>query len=76
MKNRFLNSVIVVFCIVVCFVCFSSCFAEEKDRLVICSFSPELQMLIDKYYKPNHPDFDYEYVTYPIDNETYHKEIV
>lgn len=47
----------------------SSCGAkkEEAKKLVIWSFTDELQSMVDNYYKPDHPDVDVEYSLTPTD---------
>lgn len=46
----------------------SSCGAkEEAKKLVIWSFTDELQTMVDNYYKPDHPDVEVEYSLTPTD---------
>lgn len=46
----------------------SSCGAkEEEKKLVIWSFTDELQSMVDNYYKKDHPDIEIEYSLTPTD---------
>jgi ABC-type glycerol-3-phosphate transport system substrate-binding protein len=40
---------------------------EEAKKLVIWSFTDELQTMVDKYYKVDHPDVEVEYSLTPTD---------
>lgn len=40
---------------------------EEAKKLVVWSFTDELQTMIDNYYKPDHPDVEIEYSLTPTD---------
>ena len=40
---------------------------EEAKKLVIWSFTDELQSMVDNYYKPDHPDVEVEYSLTPTD---------
>ncbi len=40
---------------------------EEAKKLVVWSFTDELQTMIDKYYKVDHPDIEVEYSLTPTD---------
>ncbi len=46
----------------------SSCGAkEEEKKLVIWSFTDELQSMVDNYYKKDHPDIEIDYSLTPTD---------
>ena len=46
-------------------------FAEEKVQLNVWSFTNELEGMIEKYYKPGHPDVEITYTLYPTDGGEY-----
>ena len=45
--------------------------AEEEITLTVWSFTPELENLINKYYKPSHPNVKINYTVYPTDGGEY-----
>lgn len=45
----------------------SSCGNGGKKKLVIWSFTDELQTMVEKYYKPDHPGVEVEYSLTPTD---------
>jgi hypothetical protein len=52
--------------------CTSFAFAEDgKIKLVVWSFTNELQGMIEKYYLPDHPELDIEFQIYPTDGNAY-----
>lgn len=52
--------------------CMSFAAAEEKIKLVVWSFTNELQHdMIEKYYLPNHPELEIEFQIYPTDGNAY-----
>ncbi len=52
--------------------CMSFASAEEgKIKLVVWSFTNELQGMIEKYYLPNHPELEIEFQIYPTDGNAY-----
>ena len=52
--------------------CVSLASAEDaKIKLVVWSFTNELQGMIEKYYLPNHPELDIEFQIYPTDGNAY-----
>ena len=52
--------------------CVSLATAEEgKIKLVVWSFTNELQGMIEKYYAPNHPEIEFQYEIYPTDGNEY-----
>ena len=52
--------------------CVSLATAEEgKIKLVVWSFTNELQGMIEKYYLPNHPELEIEFQIYPTDGNAY-----
>ena len=52
--------------------CISFASAEgEKIKLVVWSFTNELQGMIEKYYLPNHPELEIEFQIYPTDGSAY-----
>ena len=44
---------------------------EGKIKLVVWSFTNELQGMIEKYYLPNHPELEIEFQIYPTDGSAY-----
>ena len=44
---------------------------DGKIKLVVWSFTNELQGMIEKYYLPNHPELDIEFQIYPTDGSAY-----
>ena len=54
---------------------FSFAAAEEKVTLNIWSFTDELRGMIDKYYKPAHPDVEITYTLYPTDGSEYRNKL-
>lgn len=55
--------------------CMSVAGAEEKVTLRVWSFTNELEGMIEKYYKPAHPDVNIEYVIYPTDGGEYTSKV-
>lgn len=55
--------------------CMSVAGAEEKVTLRVWSFTNELEGMIEKYYKPAHPNVDIEYVIYPTDGGEYTSKV-
>ena len=52
--------------------CVSFASAEDaKIKLVVWSFTNELQGMIEKYYAPNHPEIEFEFQIYPTDGSAY-----
>lgn len=52
--------------------CASFATAENaKIKLVVWSFTAELQGMIEKYYAPNHPEIEFEFQVYPTDGNAY-----
>ena len=52
--------------------CMSFASAEgEKIKLVVYSFTNELQGMIEKYYAPNHPEIEFDFQIYPTDGNAY-----
>ena len=52
--------------------CVSFATAEDaKIKLVVWSFTNELQGMIEKYYLPNHPELEIEFQIYPTDGNAY-----
>ena len=52
--------------------CMSFASADEgKIKLVVWSFTNELQGMIEKYYLPNHPELEIEFQIYPTDGNAY-----
>ena len=45
--------------------------SAERVKLVIWSFTNELQGMIEKYYAPNHPEIEFEFQIYPTDGNAY-----
>ena len=54
---------------------FSFAAAEEKVTLNIWSFTDELRGMIDKYYKPAHPEVEITYTLYPTDGSEYRNKL-
>ena len=44
---------------------------EGKIKLVVWSFTNELQGMIEKYYLPDHPELEIEFQIYPTDGNAY-----
>ena len=44
---------------------------DAKIKLVVWSFTNELQGMIEKYYLPDHPELDIEFQIYPTDGSAY-----
>ncbi len=44
---------------------------DAKIKLVVWSFTNELQGMIEKYYAPNHPEIEFEFQIYPTDGNAY-----
>ena len=44
---------------------------DAKIKLVVWSFTNELQGMIEKYYLPNHPELEIEFQIYPTDGSAY-----
>ncbi len=42
-----------------------------KVKLVVWSFTNELQGMIERYYVPNHPEVEFEFQIYPTDGNAY-----
>ena len=56
--------------------CVSLATAEEgKIKLVVWSFTNELQGMIEKYYAPNHPEIEFEFQIYPTDGGEYTSKV-
>ena len=52
--------------------CMSIATAEDaKIKLVVYSFTNELQGMIEKYYAPNHPEIEFDFQIYPTDGDAY-----
>ena len=52
--------------------CMSFASAEDaKIKLVVYSFTNELQGMIEKYYAPNHPELEFDFQIYPTDGNAY-----
>ena len=52
--------------------CMSIASAEsDKIKIVVWSFTNELQGMIEKYYAPNHPELEFEFQIYPTDGNAY-----
>ena len=47
----------------------------EKIKLVVWSFTNELQGMIEKYYLPNHPELEIEFQIYPTDGHAYQDKV-
>ena len=50
-------------------------FAEEKITLNVWSFTNELEGMIEKYYKPSHPNVEIKYTIYPTDGGEYTSKV-
>ncbi len=46
-----------------------------KTKLVVWSFTTELQGMIEKYYLPNHPELEIEFQIYPTDGSAYETKV-
>ena len=44
---------------------------DAKIKLVVYSFTNELQGMIEKYYAPNHPEIEFDFQIYPTDGDAY-----
>ena len=56
--------------------CMSIAGAEApKTKLVVWSFTNELQGMIEKYYAPNHPEIEFEFQIYPTDGGEYTSKV-
>ncbi|MBR5959690.1 MAG: hypothetical protein IKZ98_01740, partial [Clostridia bacterium] len=44
---------------------------DAKIKLVVYSFTNELQGMIEKYYAPNHPEIEFDFQIYPTDGSAY-----
>ena len=56
--------------------CISFASAEEgKIKLIVWSFTNELQGMIEKYYAPNHPEIEFEFQIYPTDGGEYTSKV-
>ena len=56
--------------------CMSIASAEsDKIKLVVWSFTNELQGMIEKYYAPNHPEIEFEFQIYPTDGSAYETKV-
>ena len=56
--------------------CMSIAGAEApKTKLVVWSFTNELQGMIEKYYAPNHPEIEFEFQIYPTDGSAYETKV-
>ena len=56
--------------------CVSFASAEDaKIKLVVWSFTNELQGMIEKYYLPQHPELDIEFQIYPTDGHAYQDKV-
>lgn len=56
--------------------CVSFAGAEgEKITLNVWSFTNELQGMIEKYYKPNHPEIEFNFQIYPTDGGEYTSKV-
>ena len=52
--------------------CMSIATAEDaKIKLVVYSFTNELQGMIEKYYAPTHPEIEFDFQIYPTDGDAY-----
>ena len=49
--------------------------AEEEITLNVWSFTNELEGMIEKYYKPSHPNVKINYVIYPTDGGEYTSKV-
>ncbi|MBO7662123.1 MAG: hypothetical protein J6U01_02000, partial [Clostridia bacterium] len=48
---------------------------DAKIKLVVWSFTNELQGMIEKYYAPNHPEIEFEFQIYPTDGSAYETKV-
>ena len=56
--------------------CMSIATAEDaKIKLVVYSFTNELQGMIEKYYAPNHPELEFDFQIIPTDGSGYTTKI-
>ncbi|MBR4081401.1 MAG: extracellular solute-binding protein, partial [Clostridia bacterium] len=55
--------------------CMSFAAAEEKIVLNVWSFTNELETMIEKYYKPTHPNVEIKYTLYPTDGGEYTSKV-
>ena len=55
--------------------CMSFAAAEEKIVLNVWSFTNELEGMINKYYKPSHPNVEIVYSIYPTDGGEYTSKV-
>ena len=56
--------------------CVSFASAEDaKIKLVVWSFTNELQGIIEKYYAPAHPELEFEFQIYPTDGHAYQDKV-
>lgn len=55
--------------------CMSFASAEETIELTVWSFTNELEGMIEKYYKPAHPNVNINYVIYPTDGGEYTSKV-
>ena len=56
--------------------CISFASAEEgKIKLIVWSFTNELQGMIEKYYAPNHPEIEFQFEIYPTDGGEYTSKV-
>lgn len=55
--------------------CMSFAAAEEKITLNVWSFTNELEGMIEKYYKPSHPNVEINYTIYPTDGGEYTSKV-
>ncbi|MBQ8617330.1 MAG: extracellular solute-binding protein, partial [Clostridia bacterium] len=69
--KKILSLVLVLAMIVIA----GSAFAEEKITLNVWSFTNELEGMIEKYYKPSHPNVEIKYTIYPTDNGEYTSKV-
>ena len=49
--------------------------AEEEITLNVWSFTNELEGMIEKYYKPSHPNVKINYTIYPTDGGEYTSKV-
>ena len=69
--KKILSLVLVLAMIVIA----GSAFAEEKITLNVWSFTNELEGMIEKYYKPSHPNVEIKYTIYPTDGGEYTSKV-
>lgn len=55
--------------------CVSFAAAEDKIVLNVWSFTNEFQGMIEKYYAPNHPEIEFNFVIYPTDGGEYTSKV-